>query len=360
MMEKITVIILSYNNYNYIFECIQSVLKQTYSNIEIVISDDGSNEFSQNEIKEFIYKNNKGNITSLVLNINKKNIGVVKNYNKAIKLSKGEYFFYLAADDIFYDEKVLDDVVRYFKTTGNIIFTGFKDVYNENMDKYLKTLPRENEVEFLKLNNPQIIYEKLCLGSFISGSNTPFSKKFLMKYGLLDEEYQYLEDYPRYLKVTKAGCNIGFIERKLIKYRLGGVTTNGQINDFLRKDLSLVAEKEKKDFILKNYNLEWFNKKRIIGWGTGDCFKECYKQENFKVEYLVDSNKSIQGAVTEGAIIKSPKSLMNECTNDEIFIFVFSYSNYFDIAKELDKIGFVEKKNYYLCTPEILKVLGEN
>jgi len=354
----ISVIVLSYNNFEYYEECFNSILSQSYNNIEIVISDDGSNNFKQEELLTHIATNNKNNIKNVTININEKNLGVVKNYNKAISLSNGDYIFYLAIDDIFYDDMVLEDVVKYFEETGELIFTGYKDVYDSEMNKYIKTLPRENEVGFLKSNNPQLLYEKLCIGSFISGSNTPFSKKLIDKYGYLDEEYYYLEDYPKYLKLTRSGCNISFFNRKLIKYRMGGVTTNGKISDLLRKDLRLATLKECKKYFLDVWQNIDLNNKKIIGWGTGDCCINSLGYLKEKISYLVDSNEKLHGSEVNGIGIYSPKQLLNE-KKANVFIFIFSYANYFDISCELEKMGFEEKENFFCCTPNILEIVNK-
>lgn len=354
----LTVMVLLYNNIEYFKQCMISVLNQTYENIEIVISDDGSYDFNKNKILEFINNNNRGNIKNIIINQNKENIGIVKNYNKAISLSTGEYIFYLAVDDIFYDDKVLEDVVKYFEQSRELIFTGYKDVYDEKMKKYIKTLPRGNEVEFLKSNNPKLLYEKLCIGSFISGSNTPFSRKLIERYGYLDEEYYYLEDYPKYLKLARNGCNISFLDRKLIKYRIGGVTTNGIINDYLRKDLRLAAIKECKDYFLDVWQNIKLNNKKIVGWGTGDCCINSLNLLHEKVSYLVDSNKELHGKKVNEISIYSPKQLVKEDKN-KVFIFIFSYANYFDISGELEKMGFKEMDNFFCCTPTILEIINE-
>ena len=355
--DKITIMVLSYNNFTYYKQCFKSILDQTYDNIEIVVSDDGSECFDKQELIDFINKNNRGNIKNIVINRNPQNIGIVKNYNKAISLSSGEYFFYLAIDDVLYDNEVIKDVVKHFDKTGELIFTGYKDVYDCNMDKYIKTLPRENEVEFLKSNNSKLLYERLCIGSFISGSNTPFSRKLVEKYGYLDEDYFYLEDYPKYLKLTKAGCNIGFIDRKLIKYRMGGVTTGGIINNYLRRDLRLTAEKECKEYYLKVWKDINIGSKKLIGWGSGDCFIKSLDKIKSPVAYLVDSNKAVQNTELNGISIYSPNNLSEE-NKDDIFVLVFSYANYFDIARELEKMGFKEKENYFCCTPDMLDIIG--
>lgn|GEM_PF-1410636 len=352
----ISVIVLTYNNCSYYRECINSIFSQTYNNIELIISDDCSSNFYKDEIIDYVDKNKKNNIKNIIMNINEKNLGIVKNYNKAIRLSNGQYIFYLCIDDVFYDNKVLEDVVNYFKNTDSLIFTGYKDVYDETLTKYIKTLPRPLEVELLRKNNPKFLYENLCKGSFISGSNTSFSRKLIDKYGYLDEKYLYLEDYPRYLQLTKKGCNISFYARKLIKYRMGGVTTTGEINNYLRKDLFLATTCECKDYFLEIWDKKWYQREKIVAWGTGDCFQRSLGLIDFKIDYLVDSNKEVQNTEICGLKVNSPEILKHE-DKDNIFVFVFSYANYFDIANTLDSYGYVEYKNYFICTPNILSVI---
>lgn len=356
MNKRISIIVLTYNNFKYYKECIDSILCQTYSDIEIVISDDGSLNFPRNDIYNYIYSNMSENIKKVTINVNQCNLGVVKNYNKAISLSEGEYVFYLAIDDVLYDNEVIKDVINYFESTKELIFTGYKDVYDTNLDKYIKTLPRKNEVDILKKNHSRILYESLCKGSFISGSNTPFSKKLIEKYGYLDEDYFYLEDYPRYLNLTKKGCNIGFYDRKLIKYRMGGVTTSGKISDILRKDIRLATVKECSEYFQDKWNHQWLITKKVIGWGTGDCYINSTDYIKNNIDYLVDSNKSIQNTKIEGKLVLSPEVLLKEDINN-IFILVFSYANYFDIAKCLEEYGFEEYKHFFVCTPNILEII---
>jgi GT2 family glycosyltransferase len=359
MQNLISILVLSYNNLEYFPECINSILEQTYENIEIVLSDDCSTNFNKDTILKYIDEKKNKNIKSIVLNQNKKNIGVVKNFNKAIRLGKGEYFFYLAADDCLYDKNVIKDVIEYFEDTKLLIFTGYKAVYSNKLDDYVKKLPRKNEVEFLKKESPGLLYEKLCLGSFISGSNTPFSRKFIEEYGYLDETYEYLEDYPRYLKISKLGCKIGFYERTLIKYRMGGVTTNGVVSEKLRQDLKNTVFRETRDFIKKTWNNEWLLKKKIVGWGTGDCLLSSLEELDCTINYLIDSNKDLQGKMINNINICNP-AILEEENKDDIFILVFSYSNYYEISPILDSYGFIEKKHYFCCNPFILKLLKED
>lgn len=67
-----SVIILTYNNTEYLFGLLDSLFKQTYNNIELIISDDASTSFDMNKIDNYIKSNKKNNIVSYQIIIRKK------------------------------------------------------------------------------------------------------------------------------------------------------------------------------------------------------------------------------------------------------------------------------------------------
>lgn len=93
----ISVIITNYNYGQFIGRAIKSILAQTYSNIELIIINDGSTDDSDEIIQNILSKNIDRNITY----VNRENKGVVFSRNEGIELAKGEYICYLDADDYF-------------------------------------------------------------------------------------------------------------------------------------------------------------------------------------------------------------------------------------------------------------------
>lgn len=93
----VSVIITNYNYGKYIPKAINSVLKQTYPNIELIIINDGSTDDSDKVIKDVIAKNPDRNIRY----INRENRGVVYTRNEGLEVARGKYLCYLDADDYF-------------------------------------------------------------------------------------------------------------------------------------------------------------------------------------------------------------------------------------------------------------------
>lgn len=101
-MKKISIIIPTYNSKNYLIRCIDSLLLQTYKNIEIIVVDDGSTDGTEEVIKK--------NYVNKIMYIKQLNSGVSSARNKGIELATGDYIFFVDADDTI-DENVLVDLV---------------------------------------------------------------------------------------------------------------------------------------------------------------------------------------------------------------------------------------------------------
>ncbi len=113
--KKVSVLIANYNNRKYINECIQSLIDQTYINLEIILFDDFSNDESLVEIKKFknvklISHDKRGKFGSF---------NQMNAYKEAFKKSSGEIIFFLDSDDYFHEEKI-SKVVGKFISKKNV------------------------------------------------------------------------------------------------------------------------------------------------------------------------------------------------------------------------------------------------
>ena len=140
----VSVIITNYNYAQYVGEAIESVLNQTYKNLEIIVIDDGSTDDSDKIIGEYA-KNNKN-----IRYIKQKNQGVVYVRNKGIRDAKGDFFIFIDADDTIpknFIEKMYETLkqkkadVTYcdLKLSGKL--SGKIEVKAQSIDNFLEFKP---------------------------------------------------------------------------------------------------------------------------------------------------------------------------------------------------------------------------
>jgi len=227
----ISIIVLSYKNYRYIYEALGSVLYQDYPNIELIITNDGSDDFNKIAVDQYLKKNKKQNIKNVVINNNEKNIGTVKNCNKAIKLSKGDYITIFAADDALYNNKVITKLIDSFDTLSEkeLIVTSQTNMCDVNLKKLIQPFISEINKEKIKKLTPKELFAEMTTKCILPGSGTCYKKEIFKKYGYFDERYLLVEDYSSALKLSRLGVRYNYFDFVSIKHRDGGIS-HGNIN----------------------------------------------------------------------------------------------------------------------------------
>lgn len=103
---KVSVIIPTYNQINFVEETINSVLSQSYQNLEIIITDDGSTDGTQKILLEYELKY-PDKIKVILSSIN---TGIASNINRGLEAVTGEYIAWLGGDDLMLPEKIKKQV----------------------------------------------------------------------------------------------------------------------------------------------------------------------------------------------------------------------------------------------------------
>ena len=101
-MNKIDILLATYNGSQYLPEQLDSILSQSYGNINVIIRDDGSSDNTVMIIKEYEQKDNRVKL----LNDNLENLGFVRNFEELMKNSTSDYIMFSDQDDIWYNDKV--------------------------------------------------------------------------------------------------------------------------------------------------------------------------------------------------------------------------------------------------------------
>ena len=200
-MKLVSVIIPYYKKKNYLENAINSVLKQSYKKIELIIV------FDDSDTKYFeILRNKFKKVSKIKFIKNKKNLGVGISRNIGVKLSKGYYIAFLDSDDIWKKNKLKIQVNFMEKNKINISHTSYKIISEKN-----KIIGRRKAEK-------KLTYKELIKSCDIGLSTVVLKKKVILKEKLFPN-LKTKEDYVLWLNLSKKKLDIYGIDKDLVLWR---------------------------------------------------------------------------------------------------------------------------------------------
>lgn len=138
-MDKISVIVPVYNVEKYLERCINSLLNQVYSNLEIILVDDGSTDRSGQICDQYINREN-------FVVIHKENAGLGMARNTGLDVATGKYIIFVDSDD-YIDDDMIQSLYKEIQRTGaDTCIGGFKRVYANHTDVLKTELPKNEYI----------------------------------------------------------------------------------------------------------------------------------------------------------------------------------------------------------------------
>lgn len=154
MEIKVSVIIPVYNTEKYLEKCLNSVLKQTLKEIEVIVINDGSKDSSKVILEKYKRMDKR------MVVINKSNEGLTKTRKLGIKISNGKYIYHLDSDDYIEENMLLEIYNKAEKENLDIVVC---DYWKENFSQkeYVKNLDiKENEIILGKTYAKYVLYSE--------------------------------------------------------------------------------------------------------------------------------------------------------------------------------------------------------
>jgi glycosyltransferase involved in cell wall biosynthesis len=172
MIPKISIALITYNGEKYIREQLDSILNQTIQDFEIVVCDDCSADSTRFILTEYAQKD-----TRIVLNFNEKNLGFLKNIEKAIKLCKGEFIAFADQDDIWEIEHLS---VLYSNIGDNFLICGDTLSVNEEGNSLNFRLSQLFMIDINSLkNNNEHLLRLLVMDNIFQGAAMMLNRKIV-------------------------------------------------------------------------------------------------------------------------------------------------------------------------------------
>ena len=253
--QVVSIIVLCFNNFQYLFEAIDSILCQTYSRIQLVISDDASKSFNEKKIRRYLLKHKRENIVDFVINQNKENLGTVAHLKYARSFCRGELLTSIAADDAYATPDAIKMLVdEYNSYDGEVPFiTSLAVMSDEKLQKRCGVFTSQDDIQLINSGDTRKLFEELSYRCIMSASGTLVHKSLYDLLGSFDD-YSFVEDWSMHLRLARMGVKMKCLEQITYLHRDGGVShgnKRAKNTVFLRyyRDLLTLYEKEVEPYL---------------------------------------------------------------------------------------------------------------
>jgi glycosyltransferase involved in cell wall biosynthesis len=277
--KLVTVGIALYNHEKYIIKSLESIVKQTYKNIELLVIDDGSPDNSFKVAKEYLDNQNYNKNYKIITRANK---GMCNTLNEIAQQANGKYISFIGSDDYWMLNKI-EDQVEFLESNPDLALVHSNSIKVDENDIEIGFL------DYSKKKNSGDVFESIIYGQ--GGINTPshlYRTNIYKQIGYYDTTLKF-EDTDFWLRLTKVN-KIGFINKLHTFYRWHSENLSGSKNilKFYNEELVKIYEKNIDDENLKRFAiLKMYRKSFLRAIRTFECkffFKYLYKF--IKIKYF--------------------------------------------------------------------------
>ena len=217
--EKISIVVPIYNSSSYLSKCIDSLIGQTYSNLDILLIDDGSTDDSLAICEKYMNQNNGIRV------IAKENTGVADTRNRGIKEAKGEYVIFVDSDDYIEATMIEKLYNKMVENNADVAMCGFNRVDEEKIvaieesNLVEKDFSSDSLTDFIKCFFINEVDGKLVDNIMGSSCRCLVKKNILIQNHIFFPNIKYMEDLIYCIKLFSHIQRLAVVKECLYNYR---------------------------------------------------------------------------------------------------------------------------------------------
>lgn len=214
----VSICVITYHSEKFVLETLESAKTQTYQNIELIISDDGSTDNTLQLCRDWLAENKDRFVRTELITV-EKNTGIPANCNRAVKAAHGEWIKLIAGDDILLDNCITDNV-EYVSEHEEVKVLNSQLQRFEDVDGKRVLGKLNNKVNnFYELNANNQFKELLINRGYAYTPTLFINHKIFISFGLFNEKYKLIEDVPFWINTSRNGCKFYLMPKLTVFYR---------------------------------------------------------------------------------------------------------------------------------------------
>lgn len=222
----VSVPIITYNSSKFVLETLESIKAQTYQNIELIISDDCSTDNTVELCQQWVEENKERFVRTQIITSDL-NTGVSANGNRGRDACQGEWIKGIAGDDLLMPD-CIEACVSYVMEHNLICVFGRIEAFGDNT-LLANRLTREAALRNEKMSkmSQEELYDTIVRGNPPSAPAFFYNRQFFVDNNIVNDiRIPMIEDLPKWLNILKTGCCFNFMDKVIVRYRIGGISTS--------------------------------------------------------------------------------------------------------------------------------------
>ncbi len=314
---KISVIVPCYNIESYLPRCIESILAQTYKNLEVILISDGSTDGTDEVIREYAKKDSR------IIPVFKQNSGVSDTRNRGLDIATGDYIGFVDGDDYIEPEMYETLLKNAIENNADISHCGYQMVFPSRVDYYYNTgkkVIQDNKKgirdiivgDYVEPSPCIKIYRKNIINNLRMPPDIKINEDVIFNfYAFVNSQKSVYEDLPFYHYILRKGSAT---TSKIDQNKLfDPVRVRKEIFEYSLKNL----DNEIQSVAYSSYLTSIINLYRVV---SNSKLKE-YKEDSFILKRQI---KEIKGNFMLSKRVKTERFLFFHCTG----LIMFAYKIY--------------------------------
>lgn len=235
-MKLVSIVVVTYNSRETVLETLDSIYAQTYSSIELIVSDDCSKDDTLPVVEGWL-KDHEARFENVQVLRSPVNTGVTKNCNRGLSACRGEYMQLIAGDDLLMSNAI-EEKIQFAEAKRLPFFACMVEPFGvdaemvQRMKKWI-----EEGYNTVKSGYKTQVDEILRHNFYPAPGISFYQADWLKSIGGFDESYHMMEDYPFLFHYLMAGNEIVLLEKVLMRYRISDQSVCHSLNSESNKQM---------------------------------------------------------------------------------------------------------------------------